>query len=157
MFSLPVFGPPSMICVNPLSVTGLISRLQSIVIASRAPGNHWRLQKGLHEMEEFCFFRRRSWGFSCQDTTYGLLPSASSGYDPFSFCCRLCYLWNPMGSQFGGDTLPYWQSCLLFMILATSVPGPLILLPERFIGTRLLTRKSFLCQIWLRSKVKPPT
>ena len=38
MFSLPVFGPPSMICVNPLSVTGLISRLQSTVIASGAPG-----------------------------------------------------------------------------------------------------------------------
>ena len=37
MFSLPVIGPPSTICVNPLSVTGLISRLQSTVIASRAP------------------------------------------------------------------------------------------------------------------------
>ena len=38
MFSLPVFGPPSTICVNPLSVTGLISSLQSTLIASRAPG-----------------------------------------------------------------------------------------------------------------------
>ena len=38
MFSLPVFGPPSMICVNPLSMSGLISRLKSTVIASRAPG-----------------------------------------------------------------------------------------------------------------------
>ena len=66
--------------------------------------NHWPLQKDLHAMEEFCFFR------FCQDRVRGLVPSASSGYDPFSFCSRLCYLWNPMGSQFGGDTFPYWQS-----------------------------------------------
>ena len=72
--------------------------------------NHWRLQKDLHEMEEFCFFRRRSSSFSCQDRTSGLVPSASSGYDPFSFCGTFCSVWNPMGSQFGGDTFPYWQS-----------------------------------------------
>ena len=72
--------------------------------------NHWRLQKGFHEMEEFCFFRRRNSSFSCQDRACRLVPSASSGFDPFSFCGRFCYLWNPMVAPFGGDTSPYWQS-----------------------------------------------
>ena len=55
MFSLPVFGPPSTICVNPLSVTGLISSLQSTVIASRAPGTTDAYRRAFTRWKSFTF------------------------------------------------------------------------------------------------------
>ena len=137
MFSLPVFGPPSMICVNPLSVTGLISRLQSTVIASSAPGTtdayrraFTRWKNFVSSLDEVKVFPARtehmtSYVQHLLDTTHSHSAVDSAIYG-IQWAHNLAGIPSPTDSP------------VIHHVSRTA---------KRFIGTRLLTRKSFLCQI----------
>ena len=137
MFSLPVFGPPSMICVNFLSVTGLISKLQSTVIASRAPGTIDAYRRAFTRWKNFA---------SSVDKVK-VFPTRTEHMASY-----LQHLLDTTHSHSAVDSAIYgiqWAHNL------AGIPSPtdshvihdVSRATKRFIGTRLLTRKSFLCQI----------
>ena len=137
MFSLPVFGPPSMICVNPLSVTGLISRLQSTVIAWRAPGTTDAYRRAFARWKSFAssvdevkVFPARTEHMASYlqrllDTTHSH-SAVDSAIHGIQWAHNLAEIPSPAGSPVIHDVCRAAKT---------------------FIGTRLLTRKSFLCQI----------
>ena len=137
MFSFPVFGPPSMICVNPLSVRGLISRLQSTVIASRAPGTTDAYRRA--------FTRWKNFTSSVDEVK--VFPARTEHMASY-----LQHLLDTTHSHSAVDSAIYgiqWAHNLAGIPSPTdsSVIHHVSRAAKRFIGTRLLTRKSFLCQI----------
>ena len=137
MFSLPVFGPPSMICVKPLSVTGLISRLQSTVIASRAPGTT--------DAHRRAFTRWKNFASSVDEVK--IFPSRTEHMASY-----LQHLLDTTHSHSAVDSAIYgiqWAHNLAAIPSPTDSPviHDVSRAAKTFIGTRLLTRKSFLCQI----------
>ena len=137
MFSLPVFGPPSMICVNPLSVTGLISRLQSTVIASGAPGTTDAYRRA--------FTRWKNFVSSLDEVK--VFPARTEHMTSY-----LQHLLDTTHSHSAVDSAIYgiqWAHNLAGIPSPTDSPvvHHVSRTAKRFIGTCLLTRKSFLCQI----------
>ena len=132
-----MFGPPSMICVNPLSVTGLISRLQSTVIASGAPGTTDTYGRA--------FTRWKNFVSSLDEVK--VFPARTEHMTSY-----LQHLLDTTHSHSAVDSAIYgiqWAHNLAGIPSPTDSPviHHVSRTAKRFIGTRLLTRKSFLCQI----------
>ena len=154
MFSLPVFGPPSMICVNPLSVTGLISRLQSTVIASRAPGTTDAYRRAFTRWKNFASSVDEVKVFPARTEHMASgLPSASSGYDPFSFCCRLCLFMESNGLTVWRGYLPlltvlltvlrrFFALCMAILLFMTLMLLSKLLIEDR--STKEGQRRGFI-------------